>query len=57
MMSNSLTYSFNDETSCNQYIEITNVECLNNLNVTLYDRYNNLLFSIHDFSFTLEYEF
>ena len=57
MMGNSLSYSFNNEISCNQYIEITNVECLNSLNVSIFDRYNNLLFSIHDFSFTLEYQF
>ena len=57
MMSNSLSYSFNNEVSCNQYIEITNIECLNSLCLTIFDRYNNLLFSIHDFSFTLEYEF
>ena len=57
MMSNSLSYSFNNEISCNQYIELTNITSLNNLNVSIYDRYNNLLYSIHDFSFTLEYEF
>ena len=57
MMSNSLSYSFNNEVSCNQYIEITNIECLNTLCLSIFDRYNNLLYSIHDFSFTLEYQF
>ena len=57
MMSNSLSYSFNNEISCNQFIELTNISSLNSLNVTIFDRYNNVLYSIHDFSFTLEYQF
>ena len=38
MMNNSLSYSFNNETSCIQYIEITNVECLNFLCLSIFDR-------------------
>ena len=54
---NSLGYSFIDEAYLHQTIDLSNQTSLSNISISITDRYGCNLFSIHDFSFTLEYFF
>ena len=55
LKTSSTGYSFIDETYLHQYIDVSNQLSLNSLSIYITDRYGNSLFTIHDYSFTLEY--